>query len=86
MVANWDFPDQVGATGVGAGGTDGVVQNSGTEQRIEKRRIQGTKVGSVTLSLAKKKRVLPVLRHLNPAKIGKRGPKPKSDRVLNVVE
>lgn len=72
MVVNWNFD---GVLGNGARGA------SGAGPGMERRRIQGINVGSVSLSLAKKGGVVPGTRN---GMVGKRGPKPKSDRVLNV--
>ncbi|KAE9983867.1 hypothetical protein BLS_003525 [Venturia inaequalis] len=72
MVVNWNFD---GVLGNGARGA------SGAGPGMERRSIQGINVGSVSLSLAKKGGAVPGARN---GKVGKRGPKPKSDRVLNV--
>lgn len=89
MVVNWDFDGDLSTAGVRvAGGTSTVKKSDGvTGPTMEKRRIHGEKVGALTLSLARLPIILPKVEVLdakgNPIK-AKRGPKPKSDRVLNL--
>lgn len=90
MVVNWDFDGDLGTAGVKVAG--GVSKDSegktGTgPTMMEKRKVQGTKVGAVRLSLAKKVVAPPVIERKKGKRDlvkGKRGPKPKSERVLNL--
>lgn len=90
MVVNWDFDGDLETAGVRVAG--GVSKDSEGEigtgpAMMERRKVQGTKVGAVRLALAKKvvaHQVIEKKKGKRDLVTGKRGPKPKSERVLNL--